>query len=58
MTADRGGGYFTIQGIKNRMQYYDVDGDQSNLEVVLCFIIYGANAVRLSIFRKSVDIQI
>ena len=30
MTAGRGGGYFTIQGIKNRMQYYDADGDHIN----------------------------
>lgn len=30
MTAGRGGGYFTVQGIKNRMQYYDADGDHIN----------------------------
>lgn len=30
MTASRGGGYFTIQAIKNRMQYYDADGDHIN----------------------------
>lgn len=30
MTAGHGGGYFTIQGIKNRMQYYDADGDHIN----------------------------
>lgn len=29
-TASRGGGYFTIQGIKNRMRYYDADGDHIN----------------------------
>ena len=28
--ACRGGGYFTIQGIKNRMQNYDSDGDHIN----------------------------
>lgn len=33
MTAGRGGGYFTIQGIKNRMQYYDADGDHINQAV-------------------------
>lgn len=27
MIAGRGGGYFTVQGIKNRMQFYDADGD-------------------------------
>ena len=31
MTAGHGGGYFTIQGIKNRMKYYDADGDHINL---------------------------
>ena len=30
MTAGHGGGYFSIQGIKNRMQYYDADGDHIN----------------------------
>lgn len=30
MTASRGGGYFTIQAIKNRMQYYDAEGDHIN----------------------------
>lgn len=30
MAAGRGGGYFTVQGIKNRMQYYDADGDHIN----------------------------
>lgn len=30
MSANRGGGYFTVQAIKNRMQYYDSDGEHIN----------------------------
>lgn len=30
MAAGRGGGYFNIQGIKNRMQHYDAEGNHIN----------------------------